>query len=548
MESVVRKDISGWSVRWDEAHARRWVRDGKWLNRTVADRARELAEVSPERVMLVCAGREITAREVWDNATRLASAMWAHGLRAGDVVAFQVPNWHEAAFINVAACMLGVVVCPIVPIYRHHEVEQILKDSRAKGIFVAATFRGFDYAAMMVELRPALPALQHVWTVRGAVDSKHDLRALITDAPPLPALPPVSPDAVKIVLYTSGTTGRAKAVLHSHNTLSRAVLDNARHWGIGQGDTVLMPSPVTHVTGYGHGLELPFHGGTRCVLMDKWNAADAADLIDREQVGYILSATPFLQELLDVAQSQGRQLPSLRLFPCGGAAVAPELIYRVAQVLPNCRSFRVYGSSEAPTISLGFVRKDQLKLAAETDGEVIDYEARIIDASGAVLPLGTEGEICARGASLFLGYADPAQSAEAFDADGYFKTGDIGYLTADNAVVFTGRIKDLINRGGEKISAKEVEDLLHQHPGVQSAAVVAMPHARLGETVCAYVIAKPGAKVTAEDITVLLDAAGVAKQKYPEKFIFVDDFPKTASGKVKKDLLREDVRERLRRA
>jgi len=350
------------------------------------------------------------------------------------------------------------------------------------------------------------------------------------------------------VLYTSGTTGRAKAVLHSHNTLSRAVLDNARHWGIGQGDTVLMPSPVTHVTGYGHGLELPFHGGTRCVLMDKWNAAEAADLIDREQVNYILSATPFLQELLDVAQAQGRQLPSLRLFPCGGAAVAPELIYRVAQVLPNCRSFRVYGSSEAPTISLGFVRKDQLKLAAETDGEVIDYEARIIDASGAVLPLGTEGEICARGASLFLGYADPAQSAEVFDADGYFKTGDIGYLTADNAVVFTGRIKDLINRGGEKISAKEVEDLLHKHPGVQSAAVVAMPHARLGETVCAYVIAKPGSKVTAEDITILLDAAGVAKQKYPEKFILVDDFPKTASGKVKKDLLREDVRERLRRA
>jgi len=189
--------------------------------------------------------------------------MGAGGLRAGDVVAFQVPNWHEAAFINVAACMLGVVVCPIVPIYRHREVEQILKDSRAKGIFVAATFRGFDHAAMMAELRPALPSLQHVWTVRGAADSKGDLRALIADASPLPPLPPVSPDAVKIVLYTSGTTGRAKAVLHSHNTLSRALLDNARHWGIEPGDTALMPSPVTHVTGYEHGLELPFHGGTR---------------------------------------------------------------------------------------------------------------------------------------------------------------------------------------------------------------------------------------------------------------------------------------------
>ena len=543
----MRQDISGWNVQWSEERAAQWVREGQWLNRTLADAARDAAAHEPDRVTQVCGGRDVTAGEVWAGATRLAAALWARGFRAGDVIAFQMPNWHEAAFIDVAACLLGVVVCPIVTIYRDTEVALILSDSRAKGIFVAERFRGFDFAAMLARLRPALPNLAHVWTVRGTQPdtADGDLRTLMADAPALPALPAVSPDAVKLVLYTSGTTGRPKAVLHSHNSLIRATLMCARHWGIAPGDTTLMPSPVTHVTGFSHGLEMPFFGGTRCVLMEKWNAAEAADIIEREQVSFTIGATPFLQELMDVAEASGRTLPSLRLFPCGGAAVAPEIIYRVARVLPNCRSFRVYGSSEAPMITFGFCAPGQERLAAETDGEIVDYEVRVVDLDGRPLGLGQEGEICARGPALFLGYADPVHSAEAFDADGFFRTGDIGYVTAERAVVFTGRIKDLINRGGEKISAKEVEDLLHQHPAVMNAAVVAMPHPRLGETVCAYVIPKPGATVTAADIVALLDAAGVAKQKYPERFIFVDDFPKTASGKVKKDLLRADVRERL---
>lgn len=544
----MRQDISGWNVQWNQARAAQWVTGRQWLNRTIADAVREAAQTEPERVTQSCGSREITTGEVWDKASRLASALWERGFRSGDVVAFQTPNWHEAVFIDVAACVLGLVVCPIVTIYRDLEVKHILFDSRAKGIFIAEEFRGFDFAAMLSRLRPALPTLQYVWTVRGATGSGDDLEDLIAGAPPLAAVPPVAPDAVKLVLYTSGTTGKPKAVLHSHNTLIRATLMCAWHWGIQPGDTTLMPSPVTHVTGFSHGLEMPFYGGTRCVLMEKWDAAEAAAIIERERVSFTIGATPFLQELMDVVEASGRTLPSLRLFPCGGAAVAPEIIYRVKRILPNCRAFRVYGSSEAPMITLGFCAPGQERLAAETDGEIVDYEVRVVNSEGRAVGIHQEGEICARGPSLFLGYADPVHSAEAFDADGFFRTGDIGFVTADNAVVFTGRIKDLINRGGEKISAKEVEDLLHQHPAVMNAAVVAMPHARLGETVCAYVIARPGANVTAADITALLDAAGVAKQKYPERIIFVDEFPKTASGKVKKDLLRADVRERMAKA
>lgn len=539
----MRRDISGWNVRWNAERARQWVAEDKWLNRTLADAVRDAARTAPDRVTQVCGGRGVTAGEVWDNASRLASALQAHGLQPGDVVAFQTPNWHEAAFIDVACCLLGLVVCPIVTIYRDREVELILSDSRTKAIFIAENFRSYDFAAMLARIAPNLPTLRHVWTVRGASGTGHDLRDLIAGAAPLVDAPAVSPDAVKLVLYTSGTTGRPKAVLHSHNSLIRATLMCARHWGIRPGDTTLMPSPVTHVTGFSHGIEMPFYGGTRCVLMEKWDAVQAADIIDREQVVFTIGATPFLQELMDVAEAQQRTLPSLRLFPCGGAAVAPETIYRVPRVLPNCRAFRVYGSSEAPMITLGWCAPGQEKLAAETDGEIVDYEVCVVDADGQPVTPGQEGEICARGPALFLGYADAGHSAEAFDAEGFFHTGDIGYVDG-NAVVFTGRIKDLINRGGEKISAKEVEDLLHQHPAVQAAAVVAMPHARLGETVCAYVIARPGASVDAADIHALLDAAGVARQKYPERYFFVDAFPSTASGKVKKDLLRKDALER----
>ena len=236
----------------------------------------------------------------------------------------------------------------------------------------------------------------------------------------------------------------------------------------------------------------------------------------------------------------------MRRFPCGGAAVPPELIYRVRRVLTNCMAFRVYGSSEAPFITLGYFAAGQDKLAAETDGEVYDYEIKLLNPHGLPVQYGSEGEICVKGPALFLGYLNSQDTESSFDSDGFFHTGDIGIQTPEGALVFTGRIKDLINRGGEKISAKEVEDLLHGHPAIAEAAVVAMPHARLGETLCAYVIFRKNQTATVDQILERLEEAHVARQKLPEKIIFVDDFPKTASGKVKKDLLRLDVLERLR--
>lgn len=518
---------------------------GVWLDKTVADFAAEAAEREPGRITHVFEGQSCRIGELLREAQALAAGLQARGLVSGDVVAFQLPNWREALVIDLASALLGLVVAPIVPIYRDAEVAHMLADSGARAMFFPAVYRGFDHAAMLQRLAPSLPALRLCCSVRGALPGADSYEALVGELGALRRPPRVDPNAVKLLLYTSGTTGRPKAVLHSHNSGPVTLRAAFAHWGQRPGDSVLMASPVTHITGFSYGMELPLVCGTRSVFMERWNAVEAVELIEREQISASMGATPFLHELLTEAARRGRRLPSLRLFACGGAEVPQALIRRCAELLENCRAFRVYGSSEAPLVTLGFVRDGTLELAATTDGEVVHYEVRIVDAAGRTLPVGEEGEICVRGPAMAMGYADAAQSAESFDAEGFFATGDLGRLTPERAVVVTGRKKDLINRGGEKISAKEIEDILHRHPAVDEAAVVAMPHERLGETVCAYVVPRSGRTLDFAQLQACMTDAGVARQKHPERLVLVDSLPRTASGKVRKDRLRQDIRERL---
>lgn len=543
----MRKDISGYQVRLDEQGIARYAGSSEWMGRTVAQLAGALAAQDPQRITHSFDGEPCRIGPLLDDARLLAGALQRRGLGQGDVIAFQLPNWREAAVIDLAASLLGLVIAPIVPIYRDAEVAYMLADCKAKAFFHPGEYRGFDFAAMVERLAPELPALQLRCPVRAASGGRNGFEQMLGEAQALEGTPAVDAHAVRLVLYTSGTTGRPKAVLHSHNTGPTRLKRAFEHWFRGAEEAervLLMASPVTHVTGLS-ALELPFYLDARTVFMDRWNAAEALSLIEREGVTISLGATPFLHELLGQAEQQGKRLPSLRRFACGGAEVPPALIYKTCEVLDNCRAFRVFGSSEAPLVTLGFVGETELEQAATTDGEILDYEVRLLDDEGREVAQGQEGEICVRGAAMFLGYADPQQTAESFDAQGFFATGDLGRVTPDNAIVITGRKKDLINRGGEKVSAKEVEDILHQHPAIDEAAVVAMPHERLGETLCAYVILKPGQQLTLQGLLEQVCHAGVAKQKYPERLVVVEDFPRTASGKIRKDRLRADIRERL---
>ncbi|MFZ5704301.1 MAG: AMP-binding protein [Pseudomonadota bacterium] len=522
-------------------HQQQWAEGEVWDRRTLFDLAVERAEAAPDFPAIIEGEQRFTRASLVGDATALAAALHARGLRQGDVVAFQVPNWHEAAIINLAAALSGLVVNPIVPIYRDHEVTLMLGDCNASAFFVASSFRKFDYAAMAERIQPSLPALRHVFTVRG--EGADDFAALLREGRTLPfERPAVDPLGVKMVLYTSGTTGRPKGVLHSHVTLQHIVRESGAYWGLKDGEATLMPSPVTHVSGYANGLEAPFICGISTILMESWNADEALALIDRHQVVGTVAATPFLVELAAAARAAGKRLESFRFFACGGAAVPAEVIPAANAAFANCHAFRVFGASEVPLVSFGW--PDDEHLAATTDGCIVDYKVRIVDGDDNDLPDGQEGEILARGPAMLLAYADEQQTAEAITTDGYFRTGDLGVRSAEGAITITGRKKDLIIRGGENISAKEIEDVLHTHPAVREASVVAMPHDRLGEGVCAYVIARDIVP-TAQDLAAHVASSGLAKQKIPERFVFVEDFPRTASGKIRKDQLRADIKERL---
>jgi len=520
------------------AHLAAYAGTGLWDERTIAQQASALADAAPDFVALIEGDITVTRAQVVADAEALSAAMHARGLRPGDVIAFQVPNWREAMVINLAAAMSGLVVNPIVPIYRDHEVSLMLADCGAKAVFVASTFRKFDYAAMARRLADMLPDLAHVFTVRG--EGPDDYAALLAEGRGLAfARPTVDPLGVKMVLYTSGTTGRPKGVLHSHVSIARILRESGAYWGLTEGEATLMPSPVTHVSGYANGLEAPFICGTRTVLMESWNAAEALALIDRHSCVGTVAATPFLVELAAAARESGNRLPSFRFFACGGAAVPADLIPAANAAFDHCRAFRVFGASEVPLVTFGWPNVESL--AATTDGAIVDYEVRVVDHEDRDVADGQEGEILARGPGMMLGYADEGQTREAITTDGFFRTGDLGVRTVDGAITITGRKKDLIIRGGENISAKEIEDVLHAHPAVREAAVVAMPHARLGEGVCAYVIAR-GEAPSPQALAAHVADSGLAKQKIPERFEFREDFPRTASGKVRKDLLRADVK------
>ena len=541
-------DVSGWVMRLDDEAIARYTRSGAWRGVTLADHALREAQSAPDRVAVVEGERSITYGQVLSEAYRLVGAFNALGLQPGDVISFQLPNWIETVAINVAAALAGIVVNPIVPIYRESEVRFILADSRARVFFIPQQFRNFDYPAMAQRLRRELPVLRAVVVVRGQAPGLRTYDELLdlggaeratrhrTDA-----------NAIKLVLYTSGTTGNPKGVLHSHNTITSEIDAVIDYWGVDRRDVVLMPSPVTHITGYLYALEIAFAAGVKVVFMERWNAAEAVDLIARHGVTFSVGATPFLKELVADVEKRGLTLPSLRLFMSGGAPVPPELIYRANKVLSSCLAFRVYGSTEAPTVTLGIRSRGDADLGATTDGRIVNHDVRICDpATGEVLSGSADGEICTRGPEMMLGYTDWKQTLESFDADGYFHTGDLGRRVNGDFITVSGRKKDLIIRGGENISPKEIEDVLHQHPAIKEVAIVAMPHERMGETVCAFVIAQPGHKVDVPVLAACLEQAGLARQKFPERVELVDDLPRTASGKVQKNVLRDRVAAALR--
>ena len=379
----MRQDVSGWKTRLTDELIAENTASGIWRNLTLADQLAEVLAQNPEKVLFVEDAHRLTAAEIDRQARALASALQKRGLETGDVVSFELPNWPETVVIDLACTMLGLVCNPIIPIYRDAEVSYILRDAGTKAVFIPTSFRNFDYAEMIARHRENLPDLEHVITVRGETEGATGFEALLAEGDPESLrLPDVDPNAVKLIMYTSGTTGRPKGVLHSHNTIDTEIQAISKFLSLGASDVILMPSPVSHITGYLYGIQMPFTLNAPAVFMETWNAVGAADLIDEYGVTFTIAATVFLQELTDFAENNARSLPSLRYFPSGGAPVPPEVIYSAHKAFAQCVCSRVYGSTEAPTVTLGVNSRDEEQLGATTEGYIVGHEVRIVDPEG----------------------------------------------------------------------------------------------------------------------------------------------------------------------
>ncbi|MHB1419101.1 MAG: AMP-binding protein [Bacillota bacterium] len=535
--------MNNWHTRVTPAMKQKYSLSGDWPNLTLTELMQKRLAECPDKVAVADSNRQFTFQEINRLAENLAASLANMGIGKGDVVSFQLPNWYEVMVLNLAATRLGTVVNPIVPIYKDREVRFILKQARSKAVIIPASFRNYNYVEMMQRLQPDLPDLKQIIVIGEATPGTISLGSLLEDRGlPIPEIK-VDPDDVKLLMYTSGTTAEPKGVQHTHNTLMCENLHALAFWEISGEDVAFMPSPVTHITGF-KSLEMPLVIGCSLVLMDIWQPETALKLIEKWKCTFTVGATPFLQQILHSPEFQRQNVSSMRIYACGGASVPPELI-REAWRKSGWRAFRVYGATEAPTITLGIGKDGPLQKAAETDGMSIGYELRIVDAEHRPVPAGYEGEIVVKGPEVFVGYRDVTLNEESFDADGWFHTGDLGRLDSEGYLEITGRVKDIIIRGGENISAKEIEDLLHMHSSIEEAAVVAMPDTKMGEKVCAYIRLREGKQLTFEEMVNYLAGYNLARQKLPERLEIMDAFPVTASGKVKKNELRRDIAAKL---
>lgn len=455
--------------------------------------------------------------------TRMSRA----GIGPGDIVGCMVPNWREWLVVAVAAAQAGAVMLPIVTIYGAKELGFILRQSGAKWLFTPDRFRNTNYAQVLADCGD-LPALErHV--VIGP-----DFAALEGEGP-IADPASVAADDLALLVYTSGTTAEPKGVMHSARSfLAELETMYAMRGGL-EDSAVISPWPPGHVAG-ALAMYRFLCQGTPLVLMDQWEPNLAAELIDRHKVSSS-SGTPFhLSGMIAAADAHGHDLSSLRQYLVGAAPVPPSLIERCQA--QNLAVFHCYGSSEHPTVTSG-VAEDPLDKQLHTEGRLImGSEMRFVDDDGADVPAGTDGEICTRGPELFMGYLDPVLNESAFLPGGWYRTGDIGRIDAEGYLLITDRKKDIIIRGGENISSKEVEAVLLSHPSVVDAAAVAAPDDRMGEVVRACVVLTPGATLTLDDLRDHFFSAGIAKQKTPERLSILAELPRNATGKVLKHELR----------
>lgn len=485
-----------------------------------------------------------TFSTIHQRARRLAQSLRAMGVNPGDSVSFQLPNWIEGVEVFLALMFVGAVAVPIVHIYGSKELGFVLAQTETKIHITAIEFRHLDYRSTMVSLRKQLPALEQVIFI------EEDYSKLL-DAEPIEQIEPIDPDAPAIIAYTSGTTSNPKGVIHTHRTI---VAEIRQRFVRDPDDTRPIPleppkgfekwlvaSPIGHVTGLQTGVLFPVMLNRPGHLIDRWDVEVVLDVLAQADLTLGGAATFFFNSLIHHPKFTPDHLRHVRYLASGGAPV-PRAFGEECDAM-GISVTRCYGSTEHPSVT-GSSFFDDIDKRIGTDGRALSgVEIELRDSDGKLVPQGMQGEIHTRGPDLFVGYVDATLNEHAFDPEGWFCTGDVGVMDADGYLTITDRTKDIIIRGGENISAAEVEEALQSMDVVMEVAAVAAPDERMGEHVCVFIRAIPGTEApTMPELREHLTRIGIARQKWPEEIRIVDDFDRTPSGKIKKFELRNLLR------
>ncbi len=522
---------------------------GFWGDASLADYWHQTQSAMPDKVAVIDnQGTSYTYAALDRAASSLARFLLTCGIEPGDRVAFQLPGWCEFTIIYLACLKVGAVSVPLLPAYRETELVWILNKCQAKVLFAPTLFKNTQPIDRAIPLRDQLPYLRQIVAVDKLAPANPTtlaLSQLLQDFAPLETPIRVHGDALAAVLFTSGTEGVPKGVMLTHNNILASERAYCARLNLTWLDTILMPAPLGHATGFLHGVTAPFIIGARSVLLDIFNPTDCLELLQQERCTCVLGATPFVYDLLCCVQQKPYDLSSLRFFLCGGTPIPKKITRDCMQM--GIKLLSVYGSTESSPHAVVKL-DDPTSRIVNTDGQAAPgVEIKVVDKARNTVECGEEGEEASRGPNVFMGYLDePELTARALDENGWYYSGDLCRMDADGYIKITGRKKDIIVRGGENISSREVEDILIQHPRIRDAGVVAMPDERLGERSCAYVVLNvPYHTLTLEDVIAFFSRKRVAKYKYPEHLVIVESLPRTASGKIKKYLLRQDILQRL---
>ncbi|CTU62727.1 medium-chain fatty-acid--CoA ligase [Escherichia coli] len=536
------------TLTFNEQRRAAYRQQGLWGDASLADYWQQTARAMPDKIAVVDNhGASYTYSALDHAASCLANWMLAKGIESGDRIAFQLPGWCEFTVIYLACLKIGAVSVPLLPSWREAELVWVLNKCQAKMFFAPTLFKQTRPVDLILPLQNQLPQLQQIVGVDklAPATSSLSLSQIIADNTSLTTAITTHGDELAAVLFTSGTEGLPKGVMLTHNNILASERAYCVRLNLTWQDVFMMPAPLGHATGFLHGVTAPFLIGARSVLLDIFTPDACLALLEQQRCTCMLGATPFVYDLLNVLEKQPADLSALRFFLCGGSTI-PKKVARECQQL-GIKLLSVYGSTESSPHAVVNL-DDPLSRFMHTDGyAAAGVEIKVVDDARKTLPPGCEGEEASRGPNVFMGYFDePELTARALDEEGWYYSGDLCRMDEAGYIKITGRKKDIIVRGGENISSREVEDILLQHPKIHDACVVAMPDERLGERSCAYVVLKaPHHSLSLEEVVAFFSRKRVAKYKYPEHIVVIEKLPRTASGKIQKCLLRKDIMRRL---